>query len=47
MRLSCKTGYSFNGWDTKNDGSGTFYYDNALISNPVLDSDDVINLYVQ
>ena len=40
-----RTGYSFTGWNTESDGSGTSYTDNQLISNLTTINGETINLY--
>ena len=40
-----KTGYSFVGWNTRKDGSGTFYTDGASITNMATEAGTTITLY--
>lgn len=42
-----KKGYSFNGWNTKADGSGTKYADEADVTNLSYTDGDTITLYAQ
>ena len=42
-----KTGYSFNGWNTKADGSGTAYADKASVKNLSSTNGATITLYAQ
>lgn len=42
-----KKGYSFNGWNTKADGSGTKYADEADVTNLSYTDGDIITLYAQ
>ncbi|MDD6193356.1 MAG: InlB B-repeat-containing protein [Lachnospiraceae bacterium] len=42
-----RTGYTFIGWNTKADGSGTAYTDKASIKNLTYKANAVINLYAQ
>ena len=42
-----KTHYTFTGWNTKSDGSGTHYDDKASIFNITTTPNDVITLYAQ
>ena len=42
-----KTGYSFTGWNTKADGSGTSYSDRQSVKNLTSTNGAVINLYAQ
>ncbi len=42
-----KTGYTFDGWNTNNDGTGTKYLDKALVSNLSDENDAIVNLYAQ
>jgi uncharacterized repeat protein (TIGR02543 family) len=40
-------GYSFNGWNTASDGSGTSYADKATVQNLTSDPDGEVTLYAQ
>lgn len=42
-----KTGYSFTGWNTAADGSGTSYADKALVSSLTTTNKQIVNLYAQ
>lgn len=42
-----KTGYSFNGWNTKADGSGTAYADKVSIKNLTTTNGGTVTLYAQ
>lgn len=42
-----KTGYAFTGWNTKPDGSGTAYANQATVNNLSSTSGDVVTLYAQ
>lgn len=42
-----KTGYSFIGWNTAADGSGTFYQNRAEVTNLSLKNGDTVTLYAQ
>ena len=42
-----KTGYSFNGWNTKADGSGTAYADKASVKNLTTANGGSVTLYAQ
>lgn len=42
-----RNGYTFDGWNTKADGSGTSYSDKATISNLTSVDDDDVTLYAQ
>ena len=42
-----RTGYSFNGWNTKADGSGTAYADNASVKNLTTANGGMVTLYAQ
>ena len=42
-----KDGYAFKGWNTKADGTGTSYQNNALINNISTIRNDVVTLYAQ
>lgn len=42
-----KTGYSFNGWNTKADGSGTAYADKASVKNLTTTNGGTVTLYAQ
>ena len=42
-----RAGYTFTGWNTKADGSGTAYNDKASISNPTTVDGQTITLYAQ
>ena len=42
-----KTGYSFNGWNTKADGSGTAYADKASVKNLTTANGGTVTLYAQ
>lgn len=42
-----KTGYSFNGWNTKADGSGTSYADKASVNNLTSTNGVTVTLYAQ
>ncbi len=42
-----KTGYSFTGWNTASDGSGTSYSDSQNVSNLTSDVSGVVTLYAQ
>ena len=42
-----KTGYTFLGWNTKADGTGTGYEDGELVKNLTSDPDGVVTLYAQ
>lgn len=42
-----KTGYSFNGWNTKSDGSGTAYANSASVKNLSSTQDATVTLYAQ
>ena len=42
-----KTGYTFKGWNTKADGSGTHYADKAAVNNLTTTKNDVISLYAE
>ncbi len=42
-----KTGYTFNGWNTKADGSGTAYADKASVKNLTSTKDGTVTLYAQ
>lgn len=42
-----KTGYTFVGWNTKKDGSGTAYADNASVMNLTAQNGKTITLYAQ
>lgn len=42
-----KTGYSFGGWNTKADGSGTTYTDKASVKNLTSTKDSMVTLYAQ
>ena len=42
-----KEGYTFNGWNTKIDGTGTHYDDKELIKNLTSTKDDVVSLYAE
>ena len=42
-----RTGYSFNGWNTKADGSGTAYADKASVKNLSSTNGATVTLYVQ
>ena len=40
-----KTGYTFKEWNTKSNGTGTSYNENASVSNLTETADDIVNLY--
>ena len=42
-----KTGYTFTGWSTEADGSGTSYEDGATVSNLTLEDGATVTLYAQ
>lgn len=42
-----RVGYTFNGWNTKKDGSGTAYTDEALVRNLTAEANGVVTLYAQ
>ena len=42
-----RTGYTFNGWNTKSDGSGTSYTDKQSVKNLSSKNNDTVNLYVK
>ena len=42
-----KIGYTFNGWNTKADGTGTTYTDGETISNLASNNGDIVTLYAQ
>lgn len=42
-----KTGYEFNGWNTKADGTGTAYSNKQLIKNLTSNNNETITLYAQ
>ena len=42
-----RTGYTFNGWNTKADGSGTAYADKATVSNLASNNESSVTLYAQ
>ena len=42
-----KEGYTFNGWNTKPDGSGTSYVDGGLVNNLTSVEGGIVNLYSQ
>jgi uncharacterized repeat protein (TIGR02543 family) len=42
-----QTGYTFAGWNTKPDGTGTKYEDKASVTNLAEDKDDLVTLYAQ
>ena len=42
-----KENYSFVSWNTKEDGSGTTYFNNQSVLNLTSKNDDIINLYAQ
>ena len=42
-----RTGYTFNGWNTAADGSGTAYADKASVKNLTAELNGVVNLYAQ
>lgn len=42
-----KTGYTFNGWNTKADGKGTAYADKASVKNLTSTKDGTVTLYAQ
>ena len=42
-----KTGYKFAGWNTKKDGSGTFYENKAAVLNLTNEDDATVTLYAQ
>ena len=42
-----RTGYSFNGWNTKADGSGTAYADKASVKNLTTTNGGTVTLYAQ
>ena len=42
-----RMGYTFTGWNTKADGTGTAYTDGQSVSNLTTTSNDTINLYAQ
>ena len=42
-----RTGYSFNGWNTKADGSGTAYADEASVKNLTTTNGGTVTLYAQ
>lgn len=42
-----KTGYKFNGWNTKADGSGTSYSDKASVKNLTATNNGTVTLYAQ
>ena len=42
-----RTGYTFNGWNTKADGTGTTYTDGQTISNLASSNGEVVTLYAQ
>ena len=41
-----KENYIFTGWNTKPDGTGTYYADESVVYN-LVDADEIINLYAQ
>ena len=42
-----RTGYTFNGWNTKANGTGTTYTDSQTISNLASTNGEVVTLYAQ
>lgn len=42
-----RTGYTFNGWNTKANGTGTIYTDGQTISNLASNNGDIVTLYAQ
>lgn len=42
-----RTGYRFNGWNTKADGTGTSYADKASVKNLTANSDGTVTLYAK
>lgn len=42
-----RTGYTFNGWNTKSDGTGITYSNNGNMTNGTTTSGGVVNLYAQ
>lgn len=42
-----KTGYTFSGWNTKKDGSGTKYDDKASVKNLTAENNGTVTLYAQ
>ena len=42
-----RTGYTFTGWNTKADGSGTSYANQANVLNMTSINDDTVTLYAQ
>lgn len=42
-----KEGYTFNGWNTEADGTGTAYADNASVNNLTADTNGEVTLYAQ
>ena len=42
-----KTGYTFTGWNTSANGSGTSYADQASVSNLTMTNGETVTLYAQ
>ena len=42
-----RDGYTFNGWNTKKDGSGTAYTDEQVVKNLTTEANGVVTLYAQ
>lgn len=42
-----KSGWTFTGWNTKDDGSGEAYADEESLSNPIVEAGGTIDLYAQ
>jgi hypothetical protein len=40
-------GYTFNGWNTNTDGSGTYYKNQASVNNLTTTNDGTVNLYAR